>query len=121
MGRERVPQLVRRYPPSDAGLERISVDQLPECLSGERSCPAANEQGGAGASLQQGGTRPGEVLTNALGGELADWNQALLSSLACREQVPGLEVEIVDRQSNQLADAQPGGVEQPEHCRVAGS
>ena len=62
-----------------------------------------------------------EVLLDGLDGLAAQRDQPLLAPLAADPQRFGELVEVLDVQPDQLADAQPGGVDRLEDRPVAGA
>src|SRR5258708_9577393 len=108
--RKRVPQLVGRDRPADSRFQRVTLEQLPKALPAQRPCSPADKQRGARPFSDQGRTGALEVLPDDFGRALAHRHQALFSALSGGEQIAGLKIYVVDRQSGDLANAQARGV-----------
>ena len=78
-----------------------------------------DEQGRARLAGEQGRSRPGEPGLDRPPGRVADRDGALLVPLAEHPNDPPISIEIVEIESAQLRDPDPGRIQQLEHGHIA--
>src|SRR6266852_3718238 len=118
VGGKRMPQLVRRQRSPDANRQRISPQELPESLTGERLRPLSEEKRSGFPLPQQKGPSRFQIRLNLLDRHAPQWHQALLSSLPGDQDVTRLKIEIIERKACQLTHPQAGAIEQLDHRAV---
>src|SRR6266496_1315803 len=118
MGGESVPDGVGGELLSDAGRPAVPLDQLPETLPGHGGAPGRKEDLGPFLPVETGPYLREIALDPGLG-RRPEGDEALPSPLSRNAQDPGLEVDPVPRQRDELGDAKTRGVEELEHRSVA--
>ncbi len=120
VGRERVPQRVRRDRRRDPGpLGRI-LQHLPGTLPGQ--APAAGiEEDPRRAPAAPGQVRPAphQVGVERADRGTTDGHQPLLAALAAQQHRARLGVDVIDVESHGLRDSRPGRVQQLQQRPVA--
>src|SRR5436309_779664 len=122
MGRERVPERVRRGPGREAGAGDVARQHAPDAPRREPSPVAVEEERVHGLALERPQEPPAllvEVGAERLDGDRADRYEALLLALAPRPDEAREEVRVLDVERDELAHAEPGRVERLEEGLVA--
>lgn len=120
--REAMAQFVRVDVLHDPRDGRVSLDVLPERLSGEWPTAHAEEHHPrvhAARLVGPSRTYVGEVVSNRCYRDVPERDDPALLSLAECAQESGLELEVLQIQSDQLADAESRRVHRQEHRLVA--
>lgn len=119
MGGKRMPEHVRRDRRSDPGPLGLLSQERPEVLPSERPSASGHEHVRRRATFQHGRPSRLDVSSQLLPGDIAHGHDALLASFAGHEHTADVELQIVHSQSHQLRHAEPRGIEQFDHGRIA--
>ena len=113
VGGEGVPERVRGNGFSDARLQRVAFDQLPDALPGEAVAGAVEEHPVLNGGEE--GAHDFEVFGHAHDRRVMQGDKALLASLAENAHDAPLEIQIDGLQFDELGNAHTRGVQQLQH------